>query len=81
MFKQVSDTSYCRAEISECYSFFVMLIYYGALLVFLFLSSQFFLRLFMICLGYPLFLAMASIVFHSSFLDFSVIGSVIILFI
>ena len=43
--KQVSDTSYYRAEVSECYPFFVMLIYYGVLLVslvFLFLDCQFF---------------------------------------
>ena len=53
---------------------------WGIVGVFVSWLSFFFPRLFMICMGYPLFLAMASIVFRS-FLDFSVIGSVIILFI
>ena len=68
MFKQVSDTSFYRAEVSECYPFFIMVIYYGVLLVFFcFLVVSFFLRLFTIYMGYPLFFAMASIVSHSSF--------------
>ena len=42
MFKQISDTSYYRGEVSEFNPLFVMLNYYWLLLVFLFLGCQFF---------------------------------------
>ena len=44
-----------------------------------FLFVSFFLRLYIIFLGYTLFIAMVTIVFHSSFLAFSVMGSVHVL--
>jgi len=57
--------SYYRAEVSKCYPFFVMLIFIVYCWCFCFLVVSFFLRLFMICVGYPLFF-----VFHSSFFRF-----------
>jgi len=41
-FCSIECTSYYRAEVIECYPFFVVVIYYGVLLVFLFLICQFF---------------------------------------
>ena len=45
-----------------------------------FLFAFFLLKFCIICFGYPLLAAMEIIVFHSSVFDFSVIGSVVILF-
>jgi len=79
MFKQVGDTSYYRTEISEVYSFFVMLIYYGLLLVFLFLGCQFCPEIIYDVYGISIVSGYGKYCFPFFFFYFSVMGSVIIL--
>ena len=78
MFKYIGDASYYWAKVSESYPFFLCRIVVGHCW-FCFLAMSFVLSLFMMFNGYPLFLAIVSIVFHSSCFDFSVMVRVIIL--
>jgi len=78
MFEQVRDTSYQWALVVKGYTFsFVRWNCGGCCWCFLLIS--FVLRSFMMPIGYPLFLAMVIIVFHSYCFDSSVMGRVKIL--
>ena len=55
-------------------SIFCVLYEIFAFLFVVFLFVNFLLKLYMMCSGYPLLVAMEIIVFHSSFFDLSVMG-------
>ena len=77
LLRQIGDASYYWTEVSEGYPFLSCEIVVR--FCFCFLGISLVLRLFMVFMGYPFFLAIASIAFHSSCFDSSVMGSGIIL--
>jgi len=79
MLKQVSDMSYYRAEVSEGYPFFVMLIYYGVLLMFL--GCQLYSEIIYDMYGISIILCYGKYCFPFFFFLFFCDGNVIILFI
>jgi hypothetical protein len=79
MFEQISYFMYKLSVINGCDPFFLLMRLCCKCMLCLFIGL--FLRLWIICDGNPLLLAIVSMVLHSCCLACSVVGNIIILFI